>query len=65
MKFSLIINIIFMSAFIVGFIIFWLPFIFQENETLYKTKNMISIIPKDILFNLPNIRLKLGIEADN
>ena len=65
MKLSLIINIVFMSVFVVGFIIFWIPFIFGENETLYKTKNMISIIPKDILFNLPNIRLKLGIEADN
>ena len=65
MKLSLIINIVFMSVFIVGFIIFWIPFIFGENETLYKTKNMISIIPKDILFNLPNIRLKLGIEVDN
>ena len=65
MKLSLIINIVFMSVFVVGFIIFWIPFIFGENETLYKTKNMISIIPKDILFNLPNIRLKLGIEVDN
>ena len=35
MKLSLIINIVFMSVFIVGFIIFWIPFIFGENETLY------------------------------
>ena len=65
MKFSLVINIIFISAFIVGFIVIWLLFVFGENETLYKTKKMISIIPRDILLNLPNIKPKLGIEAEN
>ena len=34
MKFSLVINIIFISAFIVGFFVIWLLFVFGENETL-------------------------------
>ena len=64
-KISLIINIIFMAVFIVGFVIFWFPFVLEENETIYKAKNMLSIIPKDILLDLPNINVKLGLEGES
>jgi hypothetical protein len=36
---------------IIGFCIIWLPFILRENETIFKTKNMLSIIPNEILIS--------------
>ena len=62
---SLIINIIFIVVFFIEFIAFWLPFVLEENETIYKTKNMLSIFPKDILLDLPNINSKLGLDGNN
>ena len=62
---SLIINIIFILVFFIGFITFWWPFILEENETIYKTKSMLSLIPKDILLDLPNINSRLGLDGDN
>jgi hypothetical protein len=64
-KISLIINITFMAFVFIGFISFWLPFVFEQNETIYKAKNMLNIIPKEVLIELPNINTKLGIEGDN
>ena len=63
-KISLIINIIFMVVVLIGFVGFWMPFMHEENETIYKTKKMLCIIPKDVLLDLPNINAKLGIEGD-
>ena len=63
-KISLIINIIFMVVVLIGFVGFWIPFMHEENETIYKTKKMLCIIPKDVLLDLPNINAKLGIEGD-
>jgi hypothetical protein len=48
-----------------GFSAFWIPFVLGENETIYKTKNMLSIIPKELLISLPDINSKLGIDIDN
>ena len=45
----LIINIIFIIVVSVGFLLIWLPYVQRENETIYKTKNMLSIIPNEIL----------------
>ena len=61
---SLIINIVFMLFVIVGFFLFWLPFVMEENETIFKTKNMLSIIPNEILINLPHINFMLGIDEE-
>ena len=61
---SLIINIIFMVVVFVGFCFVWLPFVAGENETIYKTKNMLSIIPKEILVTLPHINIMLGIDDE-
>ena len=47
-RFSLIINIIFMGFVILGFFIFWIPFIAEENETIYKIKGILCLIPKII-----------------
>ena len=63
-KVSIIINAIFMIVVIIGFIIIWLPFIMRENETIFKTKNMLSIIPNEILISLPHINIMLGLDED-
>ena len=64
-RISLIINIVFMVFVFFGFSAFWMPFVLGENETIYKTKNMLSIIPKELLISLPDINSKLGIDIDN
>ena len=58
----LIINIIFIIVVSVGFLLVWLPYVQKENETIFKTKNMLSIIPNEILINLPHINMMLGID---
>ena len=63
-KISLIINIVFIIFVIIGFFLFWIPFILEENETIFKTKNMLSIIPNEILINLPHINILLGIDEE-
>ena len=57
-----IINGIFSGIVVLGFFAIWLPFVLGENETIYKTKNMLSIIPKEVLITLPHINIMLGIE---
>ena len=64
-KISFIINIIFMVFVFIGFITFWLPFVFEQNETIFKAKNMLNIIPKEVIIDLPNINSKLGIDIEN
>jgi len=59
---NLIINIIFIIIVVMGFVIIWIPFIIGENKALYKIKNMLSIIPSELLINLPDINALLGIE---
>ena len=61
---SLILNGIFTGLVVVGFFTMWLPFVLGENETIYKTKNMLSIIPKEVLITLPHINIMLGIEEN-
>ena len=61
---SYIINITFMAVVTIGFFLLWLPFVLGENDTIYKTKNMLSIIPNEVLFTLPHINIMLGIDED-
>ena len=61
---SYIINIVFMVVVTIGFFLFWLPFVLGENDTIYKTKNMLSIIPNEVLFTLPHINIMLGIDEE-
>ena len=63
-KIGLIINIIFIVVVFVGFTTLWLPFVLGENETIFKTKNMLSIIPREVLFTLPHINIMLGIDDE-
>ena len=64
-KISLIINISFMIVVLIGFSSLWIPFVIEENETIFKTKNMLSIIPNEILITLPHINIMLGIDEEN
>jgi hypothetical protein len=63
-KIGLIINITFIVVVSIGFTALWLPFVLGENETIYKTKNMLSIIPREVLFTLPHINIMLGIDDE-
>ena len=46
---------------IVWFFGFFIPFVNRLNQIIYKTKNMLSIIPRQILCNIPNIGNVLGL----
>ena len=61
-RIGLIINIVFIVVVFIGFTALWLPFVLGENETIFKTKNMLSIIPREVLFTLPHINIMLGID---
>jgi hypothetical protein len=64
-KISLVMNIVFIVIAFLGFSLFWLPFVVEINETIFKTKNMLSIIPNEILITLPHINIMLGIDQEN
>ena len=61
-RISIVINALFIGVVFIGFFAMWLPFVLGENETIYKTKNMLSIIPREVLITLPHINIMLGIE---
>ena len=63
-RIGLIINIVFIVVVFIGFTALWLPFVLGENETIFKTKNMLSIIPREVLFTLPHINIMLGIDEE-
>ena len=52
---------IYAAILIFTFWIYWIPMIRTLNVEIYKTKNMLSIIPVQILASLPNIRELLDI----
>ena len=58
----LIIDIVFLSVVCLGFIFIWTPFIFGQNKDFHKIKNMLSIIPSELLMDLPDINILLGLE---
>ena len=58
----LIINILFLVLAVLGFLFIWTPFIFGENKNFDKIKNMLSIIPSELLINLPDINILIGNE---
>ena len=47
--------IIYLSFILLGLFFLWIPFVKNLNSIIYKTKNMLSIIPKEILASLSNI----------
>ena len=56
-----IIMIVFIVLTFLIFFLYWIPMIQTRNIEIYKTKNMLSIIPVKILATQPNIRELLNI----
>ena len=52
---NLILNIIFIAVFTLGFFLLWIPFLLNINKNLGKIKNMIYIIPSELLMNINNL----------
>ena len=59
---NLILNIIFLILIVLGFICIWIPFLLKQNSNLKKIKNMLSIVPYELLTNINNINNLLGVE---
>ena len=49
---------------IICYVSIWKPFEFSLNDVIFKTKNMLSIIPKEVLANVGNIQKLLGINQN-
>ena len=60
-----IILIIYIILFLILFIFYWIPNIRRMNIEIYKTKNMLSIIPVQILAAQPDINELLNISSKN
>jgi hypothetical protein len=43
------------------YLAYWIPSIYSIDEDIYKTKNMLSIIPKDVLATIPGINKLLNL----
>ena len=57
--------IIYIFIFLLLFFFYWIPKIRNMNDEIYKTKNMLSIIPPKILASQPNIRQLLNIQTND
>ena len=54
--------IVYISIFSFIFFFYWIPFVNNLNVVLYKTKNLLSIIPKEVLMNINGIYSLFGLE---
>ena len=59
---NLLLNIIFIFFVVLVFIILWIPLILYKIKTFEKLKNMLYIIPSDLLINIPDINNLIGID---
>ncbi len=57
----IIIFSVFLTGVVVTYLFIWRPFEDSLNQTIYKTKNMLQIIPKEVLASLSNIHKLLDI----
>ena len=55
---AMIILLLLMTTF---YLAYWIPTIYTIDEDIYKTKNMLSIIPKDVLTTIPGINKLLNL----
>ena len=49
---------------VIWFFGFFVPFVNRLNQTIYKAKNMLVIIPRHVLINVPNILSVLNIDTN-
>ena len=52
---NLILNILFIIVVSLGFFLIWVPFLLYLNKNIDKIKNMIYIIPSELLINIADI----------
>lgn len=57
--------ILIMAIISVCYFFVWIPFENNLNLTIYKTKKMLSILPKEVLAKISNIQKLLEIETSN
>ena len=62
-KFNIFI-IIYICIISIGFFLFWVPFVNKLNSTIYRTKNMLTIIPIEVLSSISNIEKLLDIKKN-
>ena len=62
-KYINILIILYFCILLLVFFFIWIPLINKLNNILYKTKKMLSIIPKDVLSNINNISKYLNIRV--
>ena len=55
------IMIVFLLLTTAFYLAYWLPSIYLQDESIYKTKNMLAIIPKDVLSTIPGINKLLNL----
>ena len=60
-----ILMIIYIFIYLLTLFFYWFPMIRRMNNEIYKTKNMLSIIPVQILASHPNIKELLNISINN
>ena len=60
-----VVMIIMLIGIVLFYLIVWRPFENKLNQDVYKTKNMLSIIPKEVLASLRNINNILNIRTVN
>ena len=61
----LIMMIGYLSLCFILFLFIWLPFLNNLNSLIYKTKKMLSIIPKEVLASIENIEKLLDLNKNN
>ena len=57
----LAIMIVFLLLVTAFYLAYWIPSIILQDESIYKTKNMLAIIPKDVLTTIPGINKLLNL----
>ena len=63
--FYILVMSLFISFVVLCYVLLFVPFQVKLNQTIYKTKNMLSIIPKEVLASLSNIQQLLDIGLSN
>ena len=61
----IILTIFYITVMICIYIFIWLPFQTNLSQTIFKTKNMLTIIPKEVLSELTNIHKLLDLGQKN
>ena len=60
----IIIIIIYICIITISFFLIWVPFVNTLNKNIYRTKNMLSIIPIEVLSSISNIDILLDMKKN-